>query len=181
MDWKKGMVVITQGNKHSWVSRMIKFASKSWYTHGFVVTGDNEAVEAKFPHVTKLNIDERIRELEQDGRDYIVLDYPGITSEEREQVAQQALTYVGRLYDIWNAVLYLFIQVWWQGTHRLVCSGLMAKSFMDGIHKPFFNMNTIPSSYNKYRRENLEKGFCTPDEVLRNSILTEIYRTHLSQ
>lgn len=179
MELKKGMVVITQGDPSSIVSRLIRWATGSWWTHGFVVISDTEGMEAKFPRVCRLSLKERFAELEAGGRDYAVMDLPNITDEQREQVVLAALKLEGRLYDIWNCLYYGIFKMWVEGSHRFVCSRLMSAVFYDSLDVKIFDgaIDRMPSSL-WYRLPNLSDGYCTPDEVLRYSILTELMRTN---
>lgn len=178
MKLKPGQVVITQGKPNSIISQLIRFFTGSWWTHGFVVLNETEGIEAKIPRVTRLNIEERLRKLDDQGRDYVVLDLPGITDEERLLVAQAAAEFEGRLYDIWNILYYALFKVWVEGGKRLVCSRLMAAAFYDGIANRIFwgAENKLPPT-ELYRLDNLYDGYCTPDEVLRYSLLTEVWRS----
>lgn len=177
MQLKPGMVVVTQGNPKKLIPRLIHWATGSWWTHGFVVVNETEGIEAKIPRVARLNIQERLRELEEDGRDYVVLDLSGITDEERLKVAKAAESFEGRLYDIWNCVYYAIFKMWVEGGKRLVCSRHMAASFYDGMDYRIFKnaASKLPTSL-LYRLDNLDDGYCTPDEVLLYSDLTEVWR-----
>jgi hypothetical protein len=177
MDIKPGMVFITQGDTKSIVSWVIRLATGSWWTHGFVALTETEAIEATFPRVQHLNIAERLAELKKDGRDVVIMDLPGITDEQRTKVAAAAESFNHRLYDIWNCLYFVLFNVWWEGGKRLVCSRLMAASFLDGIGVRIFDHaeKKLPESL-QHTLQNLEDGYCTPDEVLRYSDLEIIER-----
>jgi hypothetical protein len=177
MDFKPAMVVVTQGDPNSVVSRAIRLVTGSWWTHGFVVISATEAIEAKFPRVVVLNIQERLAELDRENRDYQVMDLPDITDEDRAKVAKAAMDFNHRMYDIWNCVYYMVFKVWVEGGKRLVCSRLMTAAFYDGLfHKVFRHVyRKLPNGL-KHRARNLEDGYCTPDEFLRYSDLEVIFR-----
>jgi hypothetical protein len=177
MDFKPGMVIVTQGDPKSWVSRAIRFATGSWWTHGFVVLTPTEGLEAKIPRVATLNIQERIAELEAGDRDYIVMDLPGITDAERQQVVTAAMSFNHRMYDIWNCVYYTVFKVWAEGGRRLICSRLMSASFFDGLALNVFEHvhDKLPDAL-QYRESNLIDGYCSPDEFFRYSDLEVVYR-----
>src|SRR4051812_7367502 len=113
--FRPGSIVITQGDPKSLISWVIRLATGSWWTHGFVCVSDELAVEAVIPLVTTMNISERIAELEREGRDYVIMDLPGITDEDRKKVADAALTFVGSMYDIWNCLYYVLFRSWKEG------------------------------------------------------------------
>lgn len=176
MEWKAGQVVITQGDPKSIVSKLIRWVTGSWWTHGFVTISTTEAVEAVVPRVKKLNIQDRMKELEAGGRDYLVMEMDGLTDEQREKIAQSALSFLGRLYDLLGCVFYVLFKSWYEGTKRVICSRLMSASYFDGIqHNIFNNVATRLPVTLEYRTRNLEDGYCTPDEVFRYSDLTVIH------
>jgi hypothetical protein len=174
---KPGMIVVTQGDPKSIISWGIRLATGSWWTHGFVCVSETEGIEAVPPRVRKLDIAERLAELTKHGQDYVILDLPGITDDQRVEVAKEVESYVGRMYDIWGCVYFLLFKSWVEGTKRVVCSRIMTACFYDAMGLRIFeNAKTkLPASL-QYRLENLLDGYCTPDEVLRYSELQEVNR-----
>src|SRR4051812_22866610 len=114
MNLKLGSVVIQQGNPHDFLNRIISYFNRSWWVHGFVVTGENEAVEAALPSLTRLNsggvkllnIDERVAYMKSFGGDLIVMDFPNITDEERIKVAEKAKSFIGWRYGWLNCIMF---------------------------------------------------------------------------
>jgi hypothetical protein len=177
VDIRPGMVVITQGNKRSINSWAVRLATGSWWTHGFVTISATEAIDAKVPRTIKIDVAERFALLDKQKRDYIIMEYPGLTDEQREQLADVTRTYEGMLYDIWNALWFLLFNMWIEGGRRLVCSFLMARPFR-AIGKGIFTIKSLgrlPATL-RHRIPNLRDDACTPDEVLRYSELVEVYR-----
>jgi hypothetical protein len=176
MQFKPGMIVITQGTPQSLASRIVHWATKSWWTHGFVVINETDAIEVLIPKVRKLNIQERLAELEREHRDYIVMDLPGITDEERQKVAEAATSFLGWDYDVWNC-LYFGIKKMWLGSRRgMFCSRHWTASFFKGLGKSILDKTKLPDSL-KHRCKNFDEGFCTPDEVFRYGVFEVVYRT----
>jgi uncharacterized protein YycO len=176
MQFKRGQIVITEGNGKSIISRGIRIFSGSWWTHGFVVINEIEFVEASFPRVKVGKIGDRLNELERQGRAFVVLDYPGLSEEERDKVAAAASSYVGRVYDYGNFITYILFKLWYQGTKRLVCSSLMARAFETGLGiRIFDNLRLKLPKESHARVGNLKRGFCTPQDILNYSNLKIIH------
>lgn len=181
VQFKAGHIVITQGDPKSIVSKGIKWVTGSWWTHGFICISETEAVESFMPRVRKINIAERLAELERGGRDYVVMDLPDITEYGRQEVARAAEADVGKLYDIWNMLYFIIFGVWVENGKRLFCSLQMAKVFYNALDVRIFANAFLKLPESRYHRlDNLYDGYATPDEVLRYSDLVEIHRMKYS-
>lgn len=163
-------VVITEGPPRDLVSWAIRQATGSAYTHAFLVLGEH-LVEAWFPRCRIYPLERRLEELELAGRDFTVLDLPGITAGERIRVARKAVSYVGRLYDVPAVLGYLckgrFLQ---DGGSALFCSRLVTAAFYSGIGRPLFSprhlRRHLPGGESHPRYPDLLAGYATPHELL---------------
>lgn len=176
MELKKGMVVLTTGNRHSLVSRLVAWSTGSWWTHAFLVTSEHLAVEAHNPRVRSMNIAERLQVLADNDQKYAVLDLPGITDEQRTLVAEKAVEYVGRSYGNIRSIVFGIARVFWPIKHReLICSDLITRAFEEGLGIRLFDLekNILTKQY--YRSHNLEAGMATPAEILQFSKLEILY------
>lgn len=179
MPFKTAQVIITQGDPKSKVSKIIRYFTGSWWTHDFLVLDAEYAIEATFPRVTVIKIADRLKELADEHRDYVVMELPGITEAQRTEVAAAAYKFQGRWYDLLNCVYYGFFGFWAEdGQRQMVCSRLITAAFYDGLKvKLFENVTEKLPVRLKYRAKNLQDGYCTPDEILRYSQLVEVFRT----
>jgi hypothetical protein len=187
MNLKPGMVVIQQGNPHDFLNRIISYFNRSWWVHGWVVTGENEGVEAALPSIARLNsggvkvlkIDERLEYMKSFGGDLIVMDLPNITDEQRAKVAETAKSFIGWRYGWLNCIMFALTQVWFKTTRKeLVCSFLMCRSFSDGIGTRIFteeSVKQVPVDI-EFRKSDMLHDYATPDEIFRYSILIEDFR-----
>jgi len=171
---KPGMVVITSGNRHSLVSKAIAWATGSWWTHAFIVTGLNSAVEAFNPEVREIVVSERLKELEKNGQNYVVLDLPDISDVDREKVAASAKAFVGRSYNNLQTALFGLFRVFWNfKASEPFCSTLVTKVFLSALNLHIFadqpDNELLARFY--YRWHNLQEGLVTPAELLQFSAL----------
>jgi hypothetical protein len=171
---KPGMVVVTSGSRHSLISKAIAWATGSWWTHAFIVTGTTTAVEAFNPRVREIEIGERMIELEKNGQSYIVLDLPNITDEQREKVAAVAKSFIGRSYNNLQTILFGLFRVFWKArASEPFCSTLVTKVFQSALNLHIFTERSgnelIARFY--YRWHNLVEGLVTPVELVQFSAL----------
>jgi hypothetical protein len=165
---KIGDVIVTEGERKSIVSRLIAYFSGSWATHVFVVTGPDEAVEARFPRVRKFALQDRLYELEQQGRAYAVLDIHQLTTESREAVAAEARGYVGRFYDFGQILMFMLTRRFWQdGSGTLTCSRLVTSAYLEGARVNLFPARLL-SQYppDHHRLPDLKLGYAAPVDLL---------------
>lgn len=181
-DLKPGMVVYTEGERWSPWSALIRWATKSRYTHCFIVTGDDQAVEAYFPRVRTLKVSDRLAELERQGRHAVLADYQGrqfslpfFEDAARRAVADSALRFVGRYYDVLQAALYFVLGAFVNdGPKRLVCSRVVTAAYYDALDISLFSdieeigadMGLAPA-----RIAQLQKGWATPNDLMVFSTL----------
>lgn len=163
-----GQIVITEGGRKDIVSRMVAWATGSWFTHCFIVTGEDEIVEAYVPRVRKRSLIERLRELKKEDRAYYVLEVPKITLSDRCQLSKMAHSYVGRFYDLGQALLFgiarKFIN---DGTGTVVCSRAITGIIKDALGVDIFEGKIDPSSA---RAKDLMQGECTPADLLASGL-----------
>lgn len=176
MQFKPGMALITEGNKKSIISWIIRLGTGSWWTHANLIISDTELIESTYPRVRHYDLQKRIKELRNGGRDFVIMDLPGLTDEERKKIVEAAETFVGRKYAVENALWYGIFRVWKEGRRRMFCSRLVAKAVFKGIGKRIFGdfRVTLPEKL-YYRIDNLEDGYCTPDELLLYSKYVPIH------
>lgn len=176
---KAGMVVVSEGNKKKFLSRMVMWLTGSIYSHAFIMVDSRLAVEARFPGVLQFwkpavrefYAYERLEEIEAQGRRYVVMDMPCLTEDDRENISEQARGYIGRRYDVLQALLYaVFKEFILDGPKRLECSRLITASYWEGATIPLFTPSSVPETYR--RRENLFSGYATPGELVEYSRLT---------
>lgn len=171
---KVGQVVVTEGRATSPYSNLIAWATGSWWTHTFMVTGPDELTEARFPRVRTFKLSERIKQLHREDRAYYVLDRPGITVAERCRLVRTMRGYVGRYYDIGQVLLYAVLRRFVQdGSGTMVCSRAISAAFQDALGLQLFGdlSKVDPGST---RIEDLAKGECTPADLLKSSELSVV-------
>ena len=164
-------VVVTEGR--GWLARQIQRSTRSLFTHAFLVTGEDELVEAWVPRIRHHSLSARLGELHQEQRAYGVLEYPGLDELSRRAVAAKAQSYVGRRYDLLQAALYwLRGQFWRDGEGRMVCSRLITASFFRGIGVDLFDDAFLNAHYppDHPRLVNLRNGYATPADLLRSRL-----------
>jgi uncharacterized protein YycO len=160
-------IVVTEG--HGFLARQIQRSTRSLFTHAFLVTGEDELVEAWVPRIRRHSLSARLQELHREKRTYGVLEYPGLDELSRRTVAAKAGSYVGRRYDVLQAALYgLLGQFWRDGEGRMVCSRLIAASFIRGIGVDLFDDAFLEARYppDHPRLANLRNGYATPPDLL---------------
>jgi uncharacterized protein YycO len=169
MELRAGQVLLTEGKHTAFVSAMIRYATGSWLTHAAVLVGPNTAVEAWLPKVRKFDVQARLDELKREGRAYVILDLPSMTETDRAEVANTALSFVGRWYDFGQNLLFLFTGRFWDdGPGTLMCSRTVTAAFSRGPDVDLFDDATLRKNFarDSHRLENLERGFATPAELL---------------
>lgn len=166
-----GQVIITEGNWKSPTSRGIRWFTKSKWTHAFMVVSKSEAVEASFPRVRKFDLNERIAELEAEKRDYMILEYPGLTIQQRWRIAATSRSWVGRWYDIGQILIFVALGKFHKdGVGTVVCSRLITGAF-EVNNKPLFTeteWNNLPDDY--IRKDNLKKQMAVPADLVHSKL-----------
>lgn len=174
---KPGMVVVSAGGRSDFVSRLVRFATRSNWTHVFIVASETEGIEAWFPTgVRTFDLQARLAQLEQAGREYRVLDLPEISDEDRARVVQAARSFVGRAYDVLEAIVYFLLGVFIKdGTKRLICSRLVTAAYALALC-PLFLPKTVQRCPGEgyHRLDQLIDGYVTPAELLWYSELREV-------
>ncbi len=171
-----GRVVVTEGGS-GLVSRAVRNATQSPWTHAFVITGEDELTEAWFPRVRSMPLGKRMYALAQEGRRHIALELPDLTAEDRQLVAAKARSYVGRRYDVAQVLLYYALRRFWRdGDGTLVCSRLVTASYRAALgpergdlFPPEF-LAALPPEL-QGRRDNLINGYATPVDLLYSCLL----------
>ncbi len=164
--FEPGTIIITRGRKFDPVSTAIRLFSGSWWTHAFIIINETEAIEAWFPRVRKFNYSNRLVQLRKEGRYIKVLELPDLSDIERYTVVHNAVSYIGRLYDIWNLLYYVIFKSWFESGTRMVCSSLIARAYTNA-GRPIFN--ELPSTMPHRLRDNLQDDYCTPEDILQYS------------
>lgn len=166
---RTGTVVVTQGERDSVISRAVEHATRSPWTHAFIVTAEDQGVEAWFPRVRRMRVGQRLEELDRVGRAWVTLALPGLAEGRRALLARKAESYVGRWYDVGQALLYLTTrQFRGDGEGTLVCSRLVTAAHLSGIGENLFDASIIDRHYptGHPRRRNLESGYATPADLM---------------
>lgn len=170
---KYGQVIITEGNRHSIISWIVRLCTGSWATHCILVTGPDEGVEAWFPKVRRISLSERLVELEDQDRAYVVLDLPSLGPTHREQIAAKAQEFVGHFYDVGQALLFaIFRKFINDGSGTLHCARVITAAYKQGAGISLFTEKIIRNQFgeNSDRRQNLLRGFATPAELLKSRL-----------
>lgn len=170
--FRLGQVVITEGQRSDWISKAIAAATGSWFTHCFIVTGPNELTEAWFPWVRKHSLIDRVKELHREKRAYAVLDLPGITAAQRCDVAREAHKFVGRWYDVGQALLYAaFKRFFGDGTGTVICSRHVSASFRNANHE-LFDVATVSRKFgtNHPRFSNIINDEIIPTDLFKSRL-----------
>jgi hypothetical protein len=177
MQLKKGMVIVTQGNPYRIFSNLIKYCTGSWWTHCFLVISETESLEAWVPRARVITTEERLNQLKKEDRDFVIMDLPDISDEERELVVTESKSFIGVWYNIWNAIFFFFFRTWAEKGNRVFCSQLIAKAYKNAIDKNIFSNldENLPMALED-RYSNLHDGYCTPVELFRYSDFKEVYR-----
>jgi uncharacterized protein YycO len=167
---RPGQIILTEGGRTDFVSSAIRWATGSRLTHCFIVTGRDEMVEAYVPRVRKYSLEARLRELEQENRAYYLLDLPGITLQQRCRLVERARHYVGRFYDVGQALFFGLARRFTghDGAGTLICSRLITAVFKEALDVDLFTTAMIEPS--DTRRAQLAAGECTPNDLLRSKL-----------
>lgn len=163
MSFLPGQIVITEGNRKSLPSKLVAWATGSWWTHAFVVSGVNLAVEATFPRVRQFKLSERLEQLEREDRAYVVFDMP-MASSLRWKLAGWARGFVGKWYDVGQLFYYKirgqFVK---DGIGTLVCSrvgtAIYSKAGINLFPREHLR-EVLPPGF--ARVDNLEDGYVQP-------------------
>lgn len=172
-----GQVVLTEGNRNNWGSKLIEWATDSWATHSFIVTGEDQLVESVIPRVRTSSLSKRMRKLYDEDRAYAILDLQVMEENHRKRVAKKALSYVGRFYDWPQAVAYGVTGDFWNdGPLRLVCSRLITAAYFS-IGVNLFTERVLDVQYpeNYKRLGSLRSGYIIPPDLLRCSLTIESF------
>lgn len=169
---KPGSVVITEANWKSWISRGIAKATKSKWTHCFIVTGPDEAVEGTFPRAKKFKLSARLAELKAQKRDYVVFDHPDNTLQRRWRLTATARSWVGKWYDVGQILIYLFTGRFHKdGIGTVVCSRMVTGVYASIGVKLFDEeaLKNLPEDY--LRKNNLRDQMAVPDDFFRSKLV----------
>jgi len=169
---RKGQVVVTEGSrsKLSLFSRAIARATRSWATHTWVVTGEDELVEAWFPQVRATSLSKRLKQLDRQDRAVVILDLPRLDETQRNKVAEKAGSYTGRLYNVLQAAWYGIFRDFLNDRHMksLICSRLVTAAYFSGIGVNLFPDRIIEKHFkNSTRVGSLRRGYVTPADLLQ--------------
>jgi hypothetical protein len=183
---KIGQVIVTEGDRKSWISKGIAWKTESWWTHSLIVVDPGTAVEATFPKIRFLDLEQRLEQLRKQDRAYVVLDLP--TEYSRYAVARAACGFVGKFYDVGQILVYAatgrFIG---DGVGTLVCSRLCAAAFKRGINVDIWDPSKVRDDF--ARKGDLAANEVTAPDLLYRSKLeivrfqpsSRIRRVHLWQ
>jgi hypothetical protein len=177
MELKPGMIVAFGVDSQSFVSRTIARVTGSPWTHAFLVISDTHAVEAYFPQGVRIvDAPTRIAEARAEGRRVQVLDVPGLTGPERDLLAQEALRFVGRRYDVLQALYYLVFRKFLDdGPLRVDCIRLITAVYDFALGVRLFTLLDVarhPGS--DTRAWQLLDGWATPGDLVTSSVLRAI-------
>lgn len=175
---KPGMIVVEESLNATLFGKLIRWATKSNWTHCFIVTGPDEGIEAVIPKTRTLSLSTRFHELRARGATWWVLDHPEFTDAERAGIVTAAQSYLGRRYDYLQCVLYgLFGRFIEDGERRMVCSRTCTASHLDGAQRAMFDPKTLIAKGVKAgskRFNNLLLGWATPKDIAEVSNLVDI-------
>jgi hypothetical protein len=168
----RAQVVVIEVNRSSWFSRQVAKHTSSSVTHTIMVTGPNRGVEAHVPRVRAFDLDERFKTWQTHDQAYAVLDIPGLGLLTRQKIAAQAESYIGRWYDVGQALLFAATGGFFKdGTGTLVCSRLITGAFWGG------NVNLFPGTLldeqfpiGDARRGNVADGYAIPSDLLKSKL-----------
>jgi uncharacterized protein YycO len=164
---KIGQVVLTEGVQGAVLSTSISYFTNSLWTHAFLVTGANEAVEAWLPRIRKVDLRERMDRLYNQGRAYAILDLPLLPRAARETIAEKANTYVGKLYDVRQTLTYaLFGEFRGGSDNQLLCSRIITAAFYSCGENLFDEATLCRKLPPAQRLPNLRQGYATPVDLL---------------
>ena len=138
-----------------------------------LVLNATTAIESRFPRVRIFDLSSALAEWRAQDRAYAVLDLPDQSDETRQQIVACARTYLGRWYDVPQMVLFLLTARFWnEGVHRLVCSRLVAESYIAGGHETLFPEDLLAKRYalDDPRLDNLRMGEVAPVDFLRSRL-----------
>lgn len=152
---------------------------KSPWTHVFMVTGQNELVEADtFVGVRTYPMVSRMQELVSSGRSYIVLE-PTMDLATRRKMASNARELVGRGYNYYSALQWTLTgNLHHIPGDRLTCGELIARSLL-GCGRPLFTPVSVYGLPEK-QQVRLLNNWATPTDILLYSTLT-VCSQHLSR
>jgi hypothetical protein len=168
------MVVVCEGGQHDFISKLVRWATGSRLTHCFIVTGDDEIIEAYIPKVRKNNLTKKLAELRSQDRAYFVLDYPGMAPIHRELLVRRATEYLGRWYDIGQAILYGFARRFRNdGSGTVTCSRLITAVFKEALGYQIFDLSRFDPSLTNL--SDLAKGECTPDDLMKSKLVLQSF------
>jgi len=180
-----GQVFITEGDRSSFISRAVAWATGSWATHAFIVTDLDTLTEADFPLVRNASLKERLNKLERSDRAWVALDLPGINISRRCRVARKAQSYVGRFYDVGQLFVYAINKLynmvfrghregsfWRDGVGTLVCSRLVTAAYYSGIGVNLFPDDLLAQHYpnGHSRLDNMRNGYVVPVDFLKSAL-----------
>jgi uncharacterized protein YycO len=175
---KLGQVLLTEGERTSFVSRGIARHSGCWFTHINLITGPAELTEATFPRVRRYSLNDRMKELESKGRRWRLLDLDGLSSWQRRQIAAKGVSYVGRFYDVGQIALFMLTRAFHNdGEGTMVCSRLITAAYLSGAGIRLFPEAVLKGleDQGSLRVANLRKGYATPGDYF-TSALVEVDR-----
>lgn len=159
-----------EGGQHDFISKLVRWATGSRLTHCFLVTGGDELVEAYVPRVRKGSLLRKLAGFLKEDRAYYVMDYPELTQMDRCRLVQRAHAYVGRWYDLGQAVLYgLARRFRKDGAGTLTCSRLVTAVFKEALGIDLFDPSKLDPTSTKL--SDLAKGECTPDDLLKSKLV----------
>lgn len=166
--------MVCEGGQHDFISKLVRWATGSRLTHCFFVTGDDEIVEAYVPRVRKNSLSKKLTELKTQDRAYFVLDYPGLAPIHREVLSRRAREYVGRWYDIGQAVFYGFARRFRKdGAGTVTCSRLITAVFKEALGFRLFDLSRFDASLTNL--SDLAKGECTPDDLMKSKMVLQSF------
>lgn len=168
---KLGQVIVTEGNRNSLISKTTAWATGSWFTHVFVVTGADTAVEAFVPRVREFKLSDRMRELRQEKRAYAVLDH-SLTLRERCRLVDVANASIGKFYDVGQALIYgTWRRFYKDGPGTLICSRLITHIYSE-IGIDLMDDEWVAQHFDPASRsvEDLKRGMVTPADLLKSRL-----------
>jgi hypothetical protein len=172
MNLRPAQIILTEGGK-GLISRSIQRFTRSKVTHALLVTADNVAVEAYFPKVREVSFLQRIKDLQQQDRAFVVLDLPRLALPVRKRVVREARSFIGRRYDVAQIGLFALTgQFWNDGPRRLVCSRLITAAYQQAGVSTLFPERVIAHQFagDLSRQANIRAGYVTPADLLKSRL-----------
>lgn len=176
-------VVITEGKRNSIVSRIIAYfiarswkktatgeqlewgLKYSWYTHCFLVVGPQRAIEARLFRIRSFDWTERIKQLEEQGRSYVVMEHPELTVQRRWRLDSRARSLLGKWYDLRQMITFA-ITGRFSRKQQVNCTSIITHA-----HKAALGVNLFDNVTDHPRQQDLQEGKGVPQDLFLSKLV----------